>query len=46
LLRGDKSWGSEPVMARAEQQEQAYLFRLRVTQIGLTRYAGFVLLRQ
>jgi Transposase DDE domain group 1 len=32
LLRGDKSWGSEPVMARAEQQEQAYLFRLRVTQ--------------
>ena len=32
LLRGDKSWGIEPVMARAEQQEQAYLFRLRGTQ--------------
>jgi Transposase DDE domain group 1 len=31
LLRGDKSWGIEPVMARAEQREQAYLFRLRVT---------------
>ena len=32
LLRGDKSWGIEAVMARAEQEEQAYLFRLRVTQ--------------
>jgi hypothetical protein len=31
LLRGDNSWGIEPVMARAEQREQAYLFRLRVT---------------
>jgi hypothetical protein len=31
LLRGDKSWGIEPVMVRAEQREQAYLFRLRVT---------------
>jgi hypothetical protein len=32
LLRGDKSWGIEAVMARAEQEGQAYLFRLRVTQ--------------
>src|ERR1700704_2985198 len=31
LLRGDKSWGIERVMARAEQQELAYLFRLRMT---------------
>src|ERR1700722_13865559 len=31
LLRGDKSWGVERVMARAEQQELAYLFRLRMT---------------
>jgi hypothetical protein len=29
-LRGDKSWGIERVMARAEQQ-LAYLFRLRMT---------------
>ena len=32
LLRGDKSWGIEPVMARAEQEELAYLFRLRMTK--------------
>jgi hypothetical protein len=31
LLRGDKAWGIERVMARAEQQELAYLFRLRMT---------------
>src|ERR1700760_563538 len=31
LPRGDKSWGVERVMARAEQQELAYLFRLRMT---------------
>ena len=31
LLRGDKSWGIEPVMARAERDGFAYLFRLRVT---------------
>src|ERR1035438_4240387 len=31
LLRGDKAWGIEPVMARAEREELAYLFRLRMT---------------
>jgi hypothetical protein len=31
LLRGDKSWGIERVMARAEQEGLAYLFRLRMT---------------
>jgi hypothetical protein len=31
LLRGDKSWGIERVMARAEQKGLAYLFRLRMT---------------
>ena len=31
LLRGDKAWGIEPVMARAEQEGFAYLFRLRMT---------------
>ena len=31
LLRGDKSWGIEPVMARAERDDLAYLFRLRMT---------------
>ena len=31
LLRGDKAWGIEPVMARAEQEGFAYLFRLRLT---------------
>jgi hypothetical protein len=31
LLRGDKSWGIERVMARAEQSELKYLFRLRMT---------------
>jgi hypothetical protein len=31
LLRGDKSWGIERVMARAEQQDLAHLFRLRMT---------------
>ena len=31
LLRGDKSWGIERVMARAEQKGFAYLFRLRMT---------------
>ena len=31
LLRGDKAWGIEPVMARAEQEGLAYLFRLRMT---------------
>lgn len=32
LLRGDKSWGIEPVMAGAEQRGLAYLFRLRMTK--------------
>src|SRR5271154_6371448 len=32
LLRGDKSWGIEAVMARAEQQSLPYLFRLRMTK--------------
>jgi hypothetical protein len=31
LLRGDKSWGIERVMARAEQHDLKYLFRLRLT---------------
>jgi Transposase DDE domain group 1 len=31
LLRGDKSWGIERVMARAEQNGLPYLFRLRMT---------------
>jgi len=31
LLRGDKSWGIERVMARAEQMDLVYLFRLRLT---------------
>jgi hypothetical protein len=31
LLRGDKSWGIEAVMARAERENFAYLFRLRMT---------------
>jgi len=31
LLRGDKAWGIEPVMARAEQGNFDYLFRLRMT---------------
>jgi Transposase DDE domain group 1 len=30
-LRGDKSWGIERVMARAEQADLPYLFRLRMT---------------
>jgi hypothetical protein len=32
LLRGDKAWGVEPVMAEAEQRDLAYLFRLRLTK--------------
>jgi Transposase DDE domain group 1 len=32
LLRGDKSWGIEPVMARAERETLGYLLRLRMTQ--------------
>ena len=32
LLRGDVAWGIEPVMARAEQRNLAYLFRLRMTR--------------
>src|SRR5246500_1410126 len=31
LLRGDKSWGIERVMMRAEQTDLPYLFRLRMT---------------
>ena len=32
LLRGDRSWGIERVMAGAEQRGLAYLFRLRLTK--------------
>jgi hypothetical protein len=32
LLRGDNSWGIEPVMMRAEQRKLDYLFRLRLTK--------------
>src|SRR5271163_4200723 len=32
LLRGDKSWGIEAVMAWAEQKSLPYLFRLRITR--------------
>ena len=32
LLRGDNAWGTEPVMARAEQRKLDYLFRLRLTK--------------
>jgi len=32
LLRGDKSWGIERVMAGAEQRGLPYLFRLRLTR--------------
>ncbi len=32
LLRGDKSWGIEPVMAGAEQRGLPYLFRLCLTK--------------
>jgi hypothetical protein len=32
LLRGDKGWGVEPVMAGVEQRGFAYLFRLRMTK--------------
>ena len=31
LLRGDKSWGIERIMARVEQNDLKYLFRLRLT---------------
>jgi len=31
LLRGDKAWSIERVMARAEQNDLPYLFRLRMT---------------
>ena len=31
LLRGDVSWGVEPVMSRAEREKLPYLFRLRTT---------------
>jgi len=31
LLRGDKAWGVQPVMAEAEQRGLPYLFRLRLT---------------
>ena len=31
LVRGDVAWGVEPEMARAEQEELKYLFRLRMT---------------
>jgi hypothetical protein len=32
LLRGDKAWGVQPVMAEAEQRGLPYLFRLRLTK--------------
>ena len=32
LLRGDKAWGIEAVMARAEREALPYLFRLRMTK--------------
>ena len=31
LLRGDASFGNEPVMHEAEQRDLAYLFKLRLT---------------
>jgi len=31
LLRGDAGWGSEANMSRAEQEDLAYLFKLRIT---------------
>jgi hypothetical protein len=31
LLRGDSGWGNEPVMREAEQRDQRYLFKLRLT---------------
>ena len=43
LLRGDKSWGIERVMSRAEQNGLPYLFRLRMTlnvQRALQRAMG------
>jgi hypothetical protein len=32
LIRGDVSFGTEPVMREAEQRRQAYLFKLRLTK--------------
>ncbi len=32
LIRGDKDWGSEHTMQRAEQEGLAYLFKLRLTK--------------
>lgn len=32
LLRGDRDWGNEGVMRRAEQDDLAYLFKLRMTK--------------
>ena len=32
LVRGDVSFGTEPVMREAEQRRQAYLFKLRLTK--------------
>jgi hypothetical protein len=32
VLRGDKAWGVQPVMAEAEQRGLPYLFRLRLTK--------------
>jgi len=35
-IRGDRDWGNQANMARAEQQGIAYLFKLRLT-IGVKR---------
>ena len=32
LLRGDRSFGTETIMSEAEQREQPYLFKLRLTK--------------
>jgi len=32
LVRGDKNWGNERNMARCEQEEMPYLFKLRLTR--------------
>src|ERR1700747_2808093 len=31
LLRGDAGWGNEPIVREADQRDQPYLFKLRLT---------------